>query len=231
MQSDDLSKLFKPNPKGPALPAMFRQAELLAFDADDGSNTVLIGTTEVEDLSLLVTGAQIGLEAGDNIIVMYLGNSAMIVGKIASVGGPNYGASNDGHAGFLSNNTSSPSASNAGVTVATGTIVAPGWANSASLTMLGDATLHNGSGALDNLWSVARCTRTGFADAFSGSAANAVPSTFFGSTYALFSSVIDVVPGSTMSFTYKIFAGTTWPADVNGFATLSVSAQFFREAA
>jgi hypothetical protein len=237
MLSDDVSGLFGENPKGPALPAAFRQAVLTAFDADDGSNTVQIGPSTLAEpstnLPMLVTGAEIGLESGDNILVMFLGNTPMIVGKIASVGGPNYGASNNGRAGVLQSSAGSSFGSTAaGTVVLTDTsVVVPGWARSVAVSMNGQATLNNNSGGLDNLQSQVKMHDPITGDHFSGHYPCAVPSTFEGSTTAVFDEVSAVTPGATLTFTYTIFSGTTWPARSDNIAGMTASLQFFREAA
>ena len=231
MITDNLASLFAPAPRGAAMDAQFRVGQLLSFSADDGSNVVAIGQAELPNLPMLQTGAEIGMEAGDNVLIMYLGNSAVILGKIATVGGPNYGASNSGHAGLLLN-ASNFGATVAGTTVITdsSTIAAPGWANSVAVTMLGAASLHNGSGALDNLTSRVRLSRANFSDAFSAAAPAAVTSTFVGSTFALYANVVPVTPATPLTFTYTVITGGgTWPADAAAIATLSVAVQFFRE--
>lgn len=92
MISDDLGGLFAPPPDGPAQVAVFRQGVLLSFDPSDGSNTVGIGTSALPDLPMALTGAEIGYQSGDNVLVAFLGNTAMILCKIASVGSPAFGS-------------------------------------------------------------------------------------------------------------------------------------------
>jgi hypothetical protein len=202
---------------------------LLSFNVDDGSNTVAIGASIVPDLPMLVTGAEIGLESGDNIIVMYLGNSAMIVGKIASVGGSNYGASSAGRDAFLHNATNFGSA-NAGVTVATdSSITVPDWAHSCLLTMTGMATLHNSTASLDNITSQVRMVCPGQDDQFSGFVDAHAPAGQLSATYALFTNNSPVVPGNTLTFTYVVSSGTTWATDAGAQAIFMCQIQFFRE--
>jgi hypothetical protein len=237
MPSDDLSSLFAPNPKGPALPASFRQAVLLSFDANDGTNTVGIGASELPNLPLLVTGAEIGLESGDNILVMYLGNSAMIVGKIATPGSANYGATLNGRFsrdGFVDNASGfAVAASPTGTTVITETrIVVPSWANSCLLIMFGQAQMGNTSGALRALSSQVKMTCPGVIDNFSGSVATSVPNNTEDATFALFAERTDVTPGATLTFTYTLFGGAgAWPTDAGSIATMTAQLQYFRETA
>lgn len=225
----DLSRLFLPNPDGPAQPAQFRQAVLTAFDPNTGENTVLIGTTVVPNLPLLVTGAEIGLEAGDNILVMYLGNSAMIVGKITSPGGQNYGLGNAGHFSALFSG-SNFGASAAGVTISSGTMAIPEWAKSARVIVYGQASLHNNSGALDNLSSQVRVDDLSSGSfAFSAFTPVAVTNTFVGATYAALLDVIAATAGDVLTFTYTAFAGGTWPADAGAVGSMFALADFYRQ--
>jgi hypothetical protein len=225
-----LGPLFLPPPNGPALPAQFRQAVLVSFDANTGNNSVLIGQTTVTNLPMLVTGAEIGLEDGDNILVMYLGSTAMIVGKIATPGSANYGASNLARAGFVAN-ASNWAVTTSGTTVITDTsITVPTWANSAQVIAFGGASTHNSLGTLDNWSSAILINMPGALQANSAEITTAVTSTQIGQTFAQFGDVIFVVPGATMTFEYAIISGGgTWAARTDNIATLFVAVEFFRE--
>lgn len=230
MQSGDLSTLFRLNPVGPALPATFRQGVLLDFDADDGSNSVGIGTSELTDLPLLVTGAEIGLEAGDNVLVMYLGNSAMIVGKIASVGGSNYGAGNSGHESLEVNALDFGVIGGAVTVICTDTLVAPGWAHSARVQMAGQASLPNGSGVADTFATEVRVSCPGITpDGWADSPAASVPSGSRGTSNVTYFYTQDITPGATLTFTYAVASGHTWPPDVGASANFWVNVDFYRE--
>lgn len=232
MITDNLAGLFAPAPRGAAMPASFRVGQLLAFNADDGSNTVAIGTSLLPNLPMLQTGAEIGLEPGDNVLVMYLGNSAMIIGKIATVGGPNYGASNAGRTGLVLNASNWATATTGAVVISDTSIQTPGWARSVELTMLGAASTHNSeaAGNFDNIFSQVRVQCPGQPDHFSAGVACAVGGTLVGSTYALYSNVVDVTPNSLLTFTYTITTLTVaWAARTDNLATLFVRAAFYRE--
>jgi hypothetical protein len=229
MRSDDLSSLFTPNPIGPALPAAFRQAQLLAFDADDGSNTVQIGTSTIDDLPLLVTGAEIGLSAGDTVVVMYLGNTPMIVGKIASVGGPNYGASSTGHARFLDNLNGFGISSSGSILITDSTVTVPSWAHSAQLVAFGSAYIFNGAGVdcdfyVQFLWSDS-AGNSGHSATIQGPSVAGKRNP----AYAQYAELIPVGPGATLTFQLKALTSVTQPNDVNAFAGMTGYLEFYRE--
>lgn len=227
----DLSRLFLPPPDGPAQPAQFRQAVLVEFNADDGTNVVQIGDSQIPNLKLAITGAEIGLESGDNILVMYLGNTAMIWCKIATPGGANYGASNNGRAGFRKTGLTSFGASTTGTTVYTDTsITVPEWANSGLVILFGAATVTN-SGVNNQLDSQVQLACPG-QTTVTGTGFNVtVPAGFAGSTYSIVTDVVPLTPGATLTITYLTGAGGTFAPAASDHAEVSASVQFFRESA
>jgi hypothetical protein len=223
--NDDIGGLFAPPPDGPAQPAVFRQAMLVEFNPDDGSNTVGIGPARLTNLPMLVTGAEIGLEAGDNILVMYLGNTPMIVGKITSVGGPNYGASAVGRVSDVANG-------HIFGLPATGlcslSFTAPLWANSMVVMAFGGVSLHNNSGGLSNLFAQVEVTTplgVGLGTGFN----TAVPDTFIGSALSQYINVNSTLPGGVTTVVVNA-GGGIWPTDSGANAQLDVNIQYFREA-
>lgn len=230
MRVSSLSRLFLPNPDGPAQPAQFRQAILVDFDPNTGNNTVQIGASQLTDLPLARTGAEIGLQTGDNILVMYLGNSAMIFCAIATPGSTNYGASNLARAGFV-DNASNWAVTTAGTTVITdNTVIVPSWAHSAQVIALGGASTHNSLASVDNWLSAITIDVPGEAQAFSAQITTAVPAGQIGQTFAQFGDLVAVVPGVTMTFKYIVGSGAgTWAARTDNIATLFVAVEFFRE--
>lgn len=226
--SNSLASLFAQNPQGSALPAAFRQAVLRNFDADDGSNTVTVGPATLTNLPLLVTGAEIGLEPGDNILIMYLGNSAMIVGKIATVGGPNYGSGNAGIANFNSSVvgygiTGGPS----NLILSDGTIVAPKWANSAQITAVGTSAFL-GTSNQDVLVTM-QYTDSGGSFFSSGSFSSPSQTTTRNPQYVQMAAMVPVVPGAAITFKYFLGVNTTVASDPTASAKISGYLNFFRE--
>lgn len=230
MKSDDLSSLFAPNPRGAAMPSTYRVGVLLAFDPDDGSNQVVIGTSTLIDLPLLVTGAEIGLEPGDNVLVMYLGNSAMVVGKIATVGGPNYGLANAGKRSVFGSLFGWGTSAGETALVTDTSIVVPQWAHSISVNMVGSCTIHNNSASLDNIGSQAKITGlSGRLLVVSGEYLTGVPIGFFGSAHSHVALTLGVIPGETLKLAYSAFTGGSWPTDAASVANMSALVEFFRE--
>lgn len=128
----DMASLFAGNPQGAALDSHYRVGVLIQFSQDDGSNIVAIGTSEIPNLPFLLTGAEIGFSEGDNVLVMYLGNTPMIIGKIASVGSPAFGSHS------LSSTQTSDFAQgwalpSSDVDLVSCSLTAPQWANTATL--------------------------------------------------------------------------------------------------
>lgn len=130
MIADDIAGLFTSNPAGPAPDSSLRQGFLLTFNTSTGANTVQLGTTVLTNVPLLLTGSETGLSAGNNVILMQIGNTYCILGRIATPGG----------ASFASASTSSVSLSNTAQNFAVGTSMAtivsitipvPTWANTA----------------------------------------------------------------------------------------------------
>lgn len=232
MRSDDISGLFLPTPKGPAQAATFRVGTLAAFDPNDGSNTVVIGTSELVNLPMLVTGAEFGLEVGDIVSVRWMGNSAMIEGKIATVGGSNFGSSRTGNNSGLTQ----PAAGGFGITggfvdnfvCTNGDDVAPGWARSMMIYAVGQASLHNTSGSLDNIQSSVSMT-TSLSLAFGVPISTAVANTQIGSTISNINGLFACVPGQPVTFKYSVKTGNTWPLDSAAVAEMWHTITFFRE--
>jgi hypothetical protein len=176
---------------------------------------------------MLVTGAEIGLEAGDNVIVMYLGNSAMIVGKIASVGGSNYGVSNIGRNSFFLtlNNFNIPAVV---TTLLTGSVVVPDWAHSVGITLTGTVNIDYGAGTASKLTSEVRFSSPSLGDSFSDGVAQTIQPNTLGGTHASFSDNQNVTPGETCTVTLKAFASVAITSG-DGSAWLSCRTEFYRE--
>lgn len=229
MSSDDLSSLFGPAATGPALPMSFRQGVLTAFNSDTGANTVTLGSSTLTNLPMLVTGAEIGLTAGDNVLLSQMGNTYLIIGKVASVGGSNYGGANLGRNANEVNDANF-SVNPTGTVVGTLTFTVPGWAHSCQLWMMGQAAIHNNSGGLDNILGIVRASCPATTDGFTDGPITAVPSTFWGGASAMYVFTKAVVPGATLTCTFTLLTGVnTWPADALSYSSFFVLCDFYRE--
>lgn len=233
MITDNLAPLFAGNPRGAAMSALFRVGVLAAFNADDGSNTVMIGTSEIPDLPLLATGAEIGLEAGDNVLIMYLGNTAMIVGKVATVGGPNYGASNQGRA-TASNDVTPvggfgiPLAGQIGLVPVHFPV--PGWAHSALMIANAGASLHSVSTTASNAFAALTVKNgSGGLIALGTQFSNGYSAGFQSAINSYLNEVVPVTPGDTVALALDLHAGVAWPTDAGAGAVMQAAVEFYRE--
>lgn len=85
MRSDDLVPLLAPD-RGK--PVGFRQGVIVTWDPDDGSNTVLVGGTVVEDLPMFNTSEASLLAPGDVVGLITFGQSWAIMGRFVYPGTP-----------------------------------------------------------------------------------------------------------------------------------------------
>lgn len=229
---DSLTSLFVPAPAGPALPSGYRVGRVLAFDADDGSNSIAIGTSTLTNLPLLATGAEIAIEAGDNVLIMQLGNQPLIMGRIAEVGGSNYGSGNAGHESLEVNALAFGVIGGAVTVICTGTLQVPGWAHSARVQMAGQASAVNGSGVADIFTTEVRVSCPGISqDGFADSPSSSVPAGSRGASNVTYFYTGPVTPSQTMTFTYAVASAHNWPAAVTASADFWSNVDFYRESA
>jgi hypothetical protein len=142
VSSDDLSSLFVGTPPGPAANAQFRQAVILSFSKNNGSNTVGVGTSVLTNVPMALTGAEVDYVAGDPVILLVIGNTYMILCKVVAPGSAAFGSASVA--------TASARGGNNGFTCSTGTallascsVTVPSWANTALVTVVGTVTLCN----------------------------------------------------------------------------------------
>ena len=81
---DDLTGLFGAPAQGMATPSLVVQGRLLSFSSIDGSNTVLVNGGVLTNVPMLLTGAEIEYNAGDPVLLLVLGNTYMLMGKVAA---------------------------------------------------------------------------------------------------------------------------------------------------
>lgn len=84
--NDDLSDLFAPAPAGAAQTASYRQGLLTAFNPADGTNTVSVGGATLTNLPILLTGAETVLATNNRVLLLVMGNTYLIMGKVATPG-------------------------------------------------------------------------------------------------------------------------------------------------
>lgn len=118
------------------------------FNLGDGTNTVLVAGSPLDDLSLLNLGDAVNLDVGDVVGIIKFQNSMFIVGRIFK---PGSGAL---YSGALSAFSETLTASGYGLTTseviqATNTRVTPAWANAVIIMASLHATGRNDRGAQD----------------------------------------------------------------------------------
>lgn len=139
MLSDDLSSLFGPTPPGAAATSQIRQGVILSFSTVDGSNTVGVGASTLTNVPMLLTGAEVNYNVGDPVLILVLGFTYMILGKVATVGSSVF-ASASGATSSAQNTASGLVFAAAFTRVITATLTVPTWANAAACTVIGSMT-------------------------------------------------------------------------------------------
>lgn len=199
----------------------------------EGTLTVTTGQVTLTDVPLLVSGAEIGLTAGDTVELAVTGSGALVImGKLAIPGSADYGSSNVGHAGTFANASNFALSTVADTVICSSTdIVAPPWANSADLIVAALGEAFN-NGTTDRFVSRVRVQSTGNPDHFTGGAFVTAPGSSTGSTYATFADVVPVAPGQPVTIKYEMWAEAhTWAAAAAMTAGFNARAAFYRESA
>ncbi len=129
MISDDLSGLFTA-PAGSAPPSALIQGTLVSFDPATGHNTVRVGTTILTDVPMLLTGAETGLTAGNNVQLARLGNTYCIQGRIATPGSASFASASQATVS-LNATASNFALGTSMATIVSVSIPVPIWANTA----------------------------------------------------------------------------------------------------
>lgn len=137
MITEDLTGLFFSAP-GAAPAATLRQGRLLTFNPSNGHNTAQVGATVLTDVPALLTGAETILAAGDNVLMAQIGNTFVILGKIATPGGAAFASASQATAEQTATNTnfSLPATlfpSPTYTTLCTVSLTVPVWANTVSI--------------------------------------------------------------------------------------------------
>lgn len=130
--SDDLSDLFRPGAGGMSARSQIVLGIMKSFSNVNGANTVLVNGTLMTNLPLLLTGAEIDYSPGDPVLILVLGNTYSILGKVATVGSSQFAsASIQSASTFVS--TSGFGVGLTDVTILSTSITVPAWANSATV--------------------------------------------------------------------------------------------------
>lgn len=136
MQSDDISGLFGSGAPGAAANSQIRQGTVLTFSIVDGSNTVRVGASTLTNVPMLLTGAEVNYLPGDPILLLVLGNTYMILGKVAMVGSTQFASASVQSLSGLHSTTGQVFAV-AFTKYDTVQLTVPVWANTASVVVIG----------------------------------------------------------------------------------------------
>lgn len=147
MLSDDLSSLFANPAAGAAVNAQFRQGVIASFSKVDGSNSVVVGTTVIPNVPMLLTGAEINYVAGDPVILMVMGNTYMLLGKVAMVGSSQFASTTLATASARNTALGGGLSTTAHSVLTSATVTVPSWANHVSLLVCGVTCYFNNFGA------------------------------------------------------------------------------------
>jgi hypothetical protein len=149
--TDDLSSLFAPSPQGMGAPTKVVQGVVLSFSQVDGSNTVGVGPSTLTNVPMLLTGAEVNYKIGDPILLLVVGNTFMIMGKVAGVGSTQFAS-----ASFASHNYTQlwvgaylGAAIGTFATGVTATITVPVWANTMTFYGCVECSYQNASTTVD----------------------------------------------------------------------------------
>jgi hypothetical protein len=222
MISEDLSALFGPVSAGPALAASYRQGTLLSFSSTDGTNTVAIGSAVLNNLPMLLTGAEVSFTAGDRVMLLVMGNTYLIVGKVAT----------PGSAAFASASVSTASANatasgfalpTSNTTLCSTSITVPNWSNTATLSGSFTYTARNNFGSDVDI--VIGITLDGNHISHDGYGHNGS----YNATFLANSVVHTVTPGSTLSILGTGVCSGGFTADGGNTAFLTCLALFTKQ--
>jgi|ERR1700758_2890103 len=144
---DDITGLFGAPPQGMGSPSLIVQGIITSFSTVDGSNTVLVNGGVLTNVPMLLTGAEVNYTQGDPVLLIVLGNTYMILGKVAGVATPQYASASATTTGYFQATTGtiaySPSAF---VTLATANITVPTWSNRMTFAGIAEAQFIGTSG-------------------------------------------------------------------------------------
>lgn len=223
MISEDLASLFGAGPAGPTPDSSLRQGVLTSFDPATGNNTVQIGTSTLTNVPLLLTGSETGLASGQNVILMQIGNTYCIMGRIATPGSGSFASAS------IATQEVYASASGFGVSTIPDTVLCsttvevPSWANRMSAVCESTYNAYNNYTADIDMY-----VDTYINGSYSGSGGSA----FYGHLHSRNGSSVGnavtqtVTPGSTVEFRGVGWSAVNLSADASNRAVLNGIAIF-----
>jgi hypothetical protein len=133
MSSDDLTELFAPAPTAMGASSTIVQGTILTFSNINGANTVKVNGATLTNVPMLLTGAEVNYTAGDSVLLLVLGNTYMLLGKVAMVGSAQFASASVTTASATAGNTTFAIPATTIVNGASLTLSVPPWANRAAI--------------------------------------------------------------------------------------------------
>lgn len=212
---------------GGAPVSSFAQGEVIAYTPATGANTIRYRGTDLADLPILDNDGVIGLTVGDAVILIRLGASLAILGRLLAPGDPRFAGSAVG-IGTSSQSVLGFALSTTATAIATRTLTVPSWANWMDAQVVADATVENPTAASDYVYLRTRIEGTDGGENFMGVAA--APGTFPNRLAALSSSGIrsqPVTPLATVTFQARMRSQIgAWSAIATNILNINVFATF-----
>lgn len=140
MSLDDIAALFAPAPTAMGADSKIVQGTILTFSTINGANTVNVNGATLTNVPMLLTGAEVNYAPKDPVLLLLLGNTYMLMGKVASVGSPRFASASIATASASSGATGfalTPTF----VALAACSVTVPSWANTALVTAIGTVSL------------------------------------------------------------------------------------------
>ena len=149
MQSSDLAGLFAASPTAMGASSSTVMGTIITFSYVDGSNTVDVLGATLTNVPMLLTGAEVNYVPGDSVMLLILGNTYLLIGKIAVVGSSQFGsASIAAYSNGSSVNSYTYGTGGVLQSILTTTVPAPAWATFAVISLLSVSAFQN-NGASD----------------------------------------------------------------------------------
>ena len=147
MISDDLSGLFGPPPAGMGAAIKVVQGYMLAFNPLDGTNQVTVNGGVIPNVPMLLTGAEVSYTLGDPVLLLVLGNTYMLLGKVATAGGPLFASVSTATGAYSANAVNTAYTASATTTINTATLQVPSWANRMAFFGMAEHSFHGATDA------------------------------------------------------------------------------------
>jgi hypothetical protein len=222
---DDLTGLFGAPPAGMATPSSVMQGRLLSFSTVDGSNTVLVNGGVLTNVPMLLTGTEVNYSPSDPVLLIILGNTYMLLGKVAGVASAQFASASVATQAALGTASGFAfPATPGGADYVSTTLTVPSWSNHVAIQAFGSITVKNNFGAdVDiNIRLRLAGVPSNFTDNYGKNGSYNTMTLGFSITQA-------VTPGSTLTCTTVGSCTGGFTADAGNQASISALALFTKQ--